>query len=197
MQVSPTFHDRGRCFTFRFRSEVPGFCVKGGEKAWDEDCKSQSAVLLGGRGVLDAEVWEVEIGRSRRAVREAATIPGCGGTASRREARRPRRVCTGRLNEADHDCAFGGVSRRTALPEVSLSHSLVEPLPGEVGLSVSGGGGVEVSDPGWKKLLMLGPESEEVGRPRPLLGRLPATLRVVPSVRRKSFSLLLYQNLSV
>ena len=90
----------------------------------------------------------MEVGRSRRAVREAAAVPGCGGTARRREALRPRRVCAGDLKEAEHACAFGGVARRTALPEVSLSQPGVELLPGEVGLLVSGWGGVDGSGPG-------------------------------------------------
>lgn len=95
----------------------------------------------------------MEVGRSRRAVREAAAVPRCGGTARRREAQRPRRVCAGDLKEAQHDCTFGGAARRTALPEVSLSQPLVELLPGDVRLLVSGWGGVDVGGPGGEKLL--------------------------------------------
>lgn len=67
--------------------------------------------------------------------------PGGGGTIRRPEAERLRRVCAGDLNKVDHDRAFGGVARWDAPPEVSLSHPLVGPLPGEVGLLVGGGGG--------------------------------------------------------
>lgn len=131
----------------------------------------------------------MEVGRSRRAVREAAAVPGCGGTARRREALRPRRVCAGDLKEAEHDCAFGGVARRTALPEVSLSQPRVELLPGEVGLLVSGGEELTGAVPGERSSCLWGrgawPESEEVGRRRPLLGRSLATPWVVPSVKRQ------------
>lgn len=78
-------------------------------------------------------------------MREAAAVPGQRGNDPAAEARWPRRVCAGSLHEVEHDCAFGGVVRWAALSEVFLSHPLVEPLPGEVELSVSGGGGEEGS----------------------------------------------------
>lgn len=81
-----------------------------------------------------------------------------GGTTQRRETQWLRRVCAGDLNEVDHDCAFGGVTSWAAFPGISLSHLLVEPLPGEVGLWVSDGGGVEGSGPGLMKLLLLARE---------------------------------------
>lgn len=113
--------------------------------------------------------------------------PGGGGTIRRPEAERLRRVCAGDLNKVDHDRAFGGVARWDAPPEVSLSHPLVGPLPGEVGLLVGGGGGAVGAE---RSSCLRGrrarPGSEEVGRPRPLLGRSPATPQVVPSIGRKS-----------
>lgn len=98
----------------------------------------------------------MEAGLSQRAKREAATVPGRGGKIGRREAQWPRRICTGDLNEVDHDCAFGGVAPWPVLSEVSLSHPSVELLPGEVRESVSGGGGVDGSGPGLQLLLPLG-----------------------------------------
>lgn len=75
--------------------------------------------------------------------REAASELGRWGSARRREAQpRPGRVCATDLDEVDHDCPFGGVARWPAFPEVSLSHSLVEPLSGMGGRAVSGRGGV-------------------------------------------------------
>lgn len=136
-----------------------GLSVKDGEKARDKDSKSQSAVLSGVFCMLGTEVYEkwreavpgVQCGRLRR-------YRGGGGTTQRREAQWLRRVCAGDLNEVDHDCAFGGVTSWAAFPGISLSHLLVEPLPGEVGLWVSDGGGVEGSGPGLMKLLLLARE---------------------------------------
>ena len=122
-------------------------------KAWDEDSKSQNAVLLGG-GTFRTLMSLRSGGRSFPAC--SAAVPRCGETARRREAQRPRRVCAGALKEAQHDCTFGGVARRTALPEVSLSQPRVELLPGDVRLLVSGWGGVDVGGPGGEKLLPLG-----------------------------------------
>lgn len=69
---------------------------------------------------------------------------GWGGP-ERREVRSPRRVCAGGSSELEHDCGFGGVTSRAALPEVFLSHPLADPFPGEFGVSVTlrGNGGVK------------------------------------------------------
>lgn len=98
-------------------------------------------MLFGGLCILGTEVSEkwrwafpgVQCGRLR-------LYRGGGGKTWRREAQWLRRFCAGDLNEVDHDCAFGGVAHWPAFPEVSLIHPSVEPLPGEIGVSVSGGG---------------------------------------------------------
>ena len=130
-------------------------------------------------------------------MREAATVPRRQDVYPRRETQQLlRRVCAGGLNEVDHDCPFCGVAGWPAFSEVSLSHRLVEPLPGEVRRLFCGGmgGGIEGCGPGLGKLLPLGSKGQvrvwKMGRPH-LLRRLQAMVRVMLSVkgRGKKFSL--------
>lgn len=148
MQKEPTFHDRGWCFTFRFPSGFPGLCVK--DEGEGEELGLQIPGCSSSWRLAHPGNWSIGIGEgglSRRATRGCERTgavgihPEAGG--GRREALpRPGRVWATDLDEVDHDCPFGGVARWPAFPEVSLSHSLVEPLSGMGGRAVSGRGGV-------------------------------------------------------
>lgn len=70
------------------------------------------------------------------------------------QPRRPGRVCATDLDEVDHARPSGGVARRPACPEVSLSRSLAGPLSGMGGRAGEGAG----SCPGFRGAVSFGEE---------------------------------------